>query len=325
MKDLKQKILTLVNDDLEKIELAIKSNLKPYYEIVSQIAGHLLFAGGKRMRPLLVVLSARICGYEKADIYNYSASMEYLHAATLLHDDVVDQGGLRRGKKASHFIWGPEAAVLTGDFLLARALSLVSETGSPDIIFDVSRITEDMSQGEIFQLFHKNDVSLTEEQYLEVIRRKTAVLMEGACRIGALVAKADKGWVIALGEYGVNVGIAFQMADDLLDYTADAGILGKEPGADLKEGKLTLPVIYALKQAKAEDRKRMEEIIQKDFNQKDFHFLVSKMNAYGGIQYVEERAKSHVLAARQALDGFPASKTRELLQDIADYALVRKS
>ena len=259
MSNIKHRILALVKDDLKEIETALKENLNPHLDLVSKIAGHILFSGGKRLRPLLMVLSARICGYDGDYDKTFSTIFEYLHAATLLHDDLVDQATLRRGKPVAHSIWDNATTVLVGDFLLARALSIASETELPNVIRIVAEITENMSQGEIHQLMRKGSLDLTEKEYMEIIRRKTAVLFQGACRVSALIAGAPNEKEIALSDYGFNLGIAFQMVDDLLDYTLDTGVLGKEVGADLKEGKLTLPVIYSLKAADAKIEPRWKQ------------------------------------------------------------------
>jgi len=326
MSDIKHKILALVKDDLEEIETALEENLNPYLDLVSKIAGHILFSGGKRLRPLLMVLSARICGYDGDYDKKFSTIFEYLHAATLLHDDLVDQATLRRGKPVAHSIWDNATTVLVGDFLLARALSIASETELPNVIRIVAEITENMSQGEIQQLMRKGSLDLTEKEYMEVIKRKTAVLFQGTCRVSALIAGAPKEKEIALSDYGFNLGIAFQMVDDLLDYTLDTGVLGKEVGADLKEGKLTLPVIYSLKAADAKDRAQMETIIKnRDFSVHVFKKLISLIKQCGGQKYTEKLAAEYVRNAKDALAVFNNSKTKDILLMIADYTLARNA
>lgn len=325
MNDIKQKILNLVKDDLLEIEVALEQNLNPHLDLVSQIAGHILFSGGKRLRPLLMVLSARLCGYDGNYEKTFSTIFEYLHAATLLHDDLVDEATLRRGKPAAHSIWGDAIAVLVGDFLLARSLSIAAETNRPDVIKVVAEITENMSQGEIHQLMKKGCIDLTEKEYMEIIRRKTAVLFQGTCRVGALISGVSKEKEDALAGYGFNLGIAFQMVDDLLDYSQDTTAIGKKVGADLKEGKLTLPVIYSLKSADAKDRIQMEKIIKnKDFSTEDFDTLIAIMKKYGGQTYTEKVAQKYVKNAKNALETFKNSTTKEILLTIADYTLARK-
>ncbi|HDL07558.1 MAG TPA: polyprenyl synthetase family protein [Desulfobacteraceae bacterium] len=325
MTDLKHKILAMAKDDLEAIEEALLLNLKPHLDLVAQVAGHLLFSGGKRLRPLLMILSARICGYKMHDDKKLSTVFEYLHTASLLHDDIVDGASIRRGRPVAHSIWGNPTVVLVGDFLLARSLSIAAETGFINAIKIIAKITENMSQGEIQQLMKKGDFDFSEKEYMEVIRRKTSVLIQGACSVGALIANAPKKKETALSEYGLNLGYAFQMADDLLDYTSDTDVLGKEVGADLKEGKLTLPVIFALNNADSKDRSFMEKVIKnKDFSVHNFKALVELLVKYGGIQYTKKMAVKYVDRAKEAIYLFKNSETKELLLDVADYVLVRR-
>jgi octaprenyl-diphosphate synthase len=326
MTDLKLKILKQVEKDLVGIEAALHEGLNPYREVVTDVARHILFSGGKRIRPLLMVLSARLCGYDDNRCAGYSTLFEFLHAATLLHDDVVDGAQLRRGKPVAHLTYGQPITVLVGDFLLARSLTIASYTKNLEIIKEIVSITENMSQGEIQQLHKKGCLDLSEEEYMEVIHRKTAVLIRGACRVGALLSGVDSRREQALMTYGHNLGIAFQIADDLLDYTADTNVLGKEIGADLKEGKLTLPVIYTLHHAEKSDKKWIEKTIsERSFSRKIFEKLVDMLNRYEGLQYAENYAARLVKDAKKALDIFPESETRNTLTDIADYTLLRKA
>jgi octaprenyl-diphosphate synthase len=325
MNDLKQKILAAVENDLDDIEKALSDNLNPYLDLVSEVAGHILFSGGKRLRPLLMVLSARMCGYNGNYEKTFSTALEYLHTATLLHDDLVDDAALRRGKPVAHANWGNSITVLVGDYLLARALSISAGTGRLRVIQILAELTENMSQGEVHQLMRKGDITLTEEEYLEVIRRKTAVLFEAACRVSAIIADAPQEKESALAEYGYNLGIAFQMADDLFDYTLQTSELGKEVGADLREGKLTLPVIYALKQAQPMDREKMIKIIQdKDFSTDDFATLIDLLENYDGLAYTKKAAASYIDTAKAALSVFEPSQTKDTMLDIANYALARR-
>lgn len=325
MSDLKHKILERVKSDLEEIEVALEQNLNPYFDLVSQIAGHILFSGGKRLRPLLMVLSARISGYDGSYDKVFSTIFEYLHAATLLHDDLVDEATLRRGKPVANSIWGNPAAVLVGDFLLARSLAVAAETKLPEVIKVVSNITEHMSQGEIHQLMRKGHLDLTEAEYMEIIEHKTAVLFQGTCCSGALIAGVSPEKTKALSDYGFNLGIAFQMVDDLLDYSSDTTVLGKEVGADLKEGKLTLPVIYSLKSASPRDRTLMENIIKNtNFSVNDFEVLIKMIDKYDGRTYTQGLATQYVRRAKERLSVFNDSETKETLLMIADYTLSRK-
>ncbi len=326
MNQRKKDILDAVKDDLEAIEDALHRHLEPHLDLVSQIAQHILFSGGKRLRPLLTVLSARLCRYTGAFDTSLACVFEYLHAATLLHDDIVDAARLRHGRPAAHLTWDHSTVVLVGDFLLARSLSIAAQTNLPEIISSIAHITENMSQGEIRQMLNKNRLDLTQTEYMDVIRAKTAILFQGACRTAALMAKASAQQENALADYGYNLGLAFQMADDLLDYTTDSALLGKEVGADLKEGKITLPVIHALAQADADSREQMEAIINaKNFKPEDFETLRLFLKKYNGIEYTKNQATHYVAAAKAALAVFEPSATRRILMDVADYALRRNT
>ena len=326
MTNLKLKILYNVKKDLEEIEKALAQNLNPYLDLVSDTARHILFSGGKRLRPLLMVLSARLCGYDGSQDKFYSTIFEYLHAATLLHDDLVDCASIRRGKPVAHSIFGNSTAVLVGDFLLARGLSIAAKARKIKIIEIIAGITENMSQGEIHQLLKKESFDLTENEYMEIIRRKTAVLIQGACHVGALLADAPSDREAALAEYGHHIGIAFQMADDLLDYTSDTNILGKAVGTDLREGKLTLPVIHAIENAPDPKRVEMKKIIQnKNFSSEEFQYIIEMLNRYGGIDYTRKKAAAYIEKAKTAISIFEPTQTRDTLMDIADYALKRKT
>ena len=324
-KDIKKEIMALAGPDLSLVEQALEENLTPNLDLVRQVAGHLLFAGGKRLRPLLMIHAARMCGFKTGQEVEFSTIFEYLHAATLLHDDVVDGSDTRRGKPCAHTLWDAPTVVLTGDFLLATALVIAARTKSSRVIEVIAQITADMSQGEILQMQKKGETDLTEAEYNEIIERKTAVLIQGGCRTGAIVAKSDQAQETAMKDYGWHLGMAFQMADDLLDYTATAEQLGKNPGADMREGKLTLPLIYSLEKANAQDREWMlAAMAQPQFNQEEFQDLKEFLTRLGGIEYTNNRALAHVHSAKTALNIFPESDSKKLLEMIADYSILRK-
>jgi octaprenyl-diphosphate synthase len=325
MTDLKQKLVSALKEDLSEIERALNVHLNPHFELVREVAGHLLFAGGKRLRPLLMMLAARLCGYaDRRTAADYAVIFEFMHVATLLHDDVVDGGELRRGRPTAHRVWDPATAVLTGDYLLARALWLATRTGIPEVIEVIAGITEEMAQGEIRQLYHKGDITLSEQTYQDVIRCKTAVLFQGACRVGALIAGAQASAIHALSEFGLHLGMAFQMADDLLDYTQDTSALGKKAGADLREGKLTLPLIHTLREAPPADRKWIETLIAaRTFTLSEFAQLQGQLQRFGGIDYTRDKAADHIAAAKQALAAFDPAGERRILEDVVDYAWSR--
>ncbi len=325
MSDIKARIIQQVAPDLAQVEKALEENLDPNLALVREIASHLLFSGGKRLRPLLMIHSARICGYDTGFEILFSVLFEYLHAATLLHDDVVDEADMRRGKKAAHTKWSAPQVVLTGDFLLARALAIAAKTREPRVISVIANITQAMSQGEIDQLEKKGQKDLSEAQYLRIIEQKTAVLIQGACQSGAIISKASQEKEEALASYGYHLGMAFQMADDLLDYTATALELGKNPGADMREGKLTLPLIRSLALASDKDREWMHRVIADPvFDQGRFEELKEKLLTLGGIAYTQERANGHVEKAKTALGIFEDSDSKDLLSLIADYSIERK-
>jgi octaprenyl-diphosphate synthase len=323
--ELKQRILEAISKDVAAIEIALTENLKPYLPLVSQVTEYIMFSGGKRIRPVLMILSARLCGYEGNYDKTLSVVFEYLHAATLLHDDLVDDAEVRRGNPVAHSIWGNPATVLVGDFLLARSISIATETGQIPIVEAISHTTAQMSEGEIHQLLHKRDLAMEENQYMEVIRRKTACLIETACKVGALLAGASKIQIQTLTQYGHNLGCAFQLVDDILDYTADEKVLGKAIGTDLREGKLTLPLIYALANAPEKDRQQMETIIRiGKANTTDFDIILELVSKHGGIAYARNRAKTLIDQAKQRLTLFESSKSRSVLEDLADYVLTRE-
>ena len=325
MTDIKVRIINQVAPDLAQVEKALEENLAPNLDLVRKIASHLLFSGGKRLRPLLMIHAARICGYDTGFEILFSIIFEYLHAATLLHDDVVDEADMRRGKRAAHTKWPAPQVVLTGDFLLARALAIAAKTCEPRVISVIAKITQAMSQGEIDQLEQKGKKDLSETQYLEIIEGKTAVLIQGACQSGGIIAKASPKKEAALASCGYHLGMAFQMADDLLDYTATAQELGKNPGADMREGKLTLPLIHSLAQANDADREWMHGVMaETDFEQDRFEALREKMFGLGGIAYTQTRAQHHVTQAKASLEIFEDSDSKALLQLIADYSIERK-
>ncbi len=325
MKGLRERILETVSQDLAAIEESLVENLKPYLPFVSHVAKYIMFSGGKRIRPLLMVLSARLCGYKGDYDKTLSVVFEYLHAATLLHDDLVDGAKVRRGNPVAHSIWGAPGAVLVGDFLLARSIAIAAETDRMAILDILAHTTAQMSEGEIHQLLTKGNLDLDEAQYMDVIKRKTACLIQAACQVGALLADAPKDQEQALAEYGYNLGVAFQVVDDLLDYTADEKVLGKATGSDLREGKLTLPLIYALNRATSDDRNRMETIIgAPDLTKADFDSILGLARQYGGIEYTKKLARKHIEQAKKCLDVFDASKPRILLEDLAEYVLARK-
>ncbi|MFP4476107.1 MAG: polyprenyl synthetase family protein [Desulfatibacillaceae bacterium] len=325
MSSIKQEILEAARDDLAAIEQALTDNLNPRLDLVREIAGHVLFAGGKRLRPLLMVLSARLCGYPGGFDHTLSTVFEYLHTATLLHDDVVDESDRRRGRAAGHIRYGIPMAVLTGDFLLARTCSIATDTGRLPVIKTIADVTGVMSEGEIQQISNTGRPELTEEEYDEVIYRKTAVLMEAACKVGALLADAGDSEVTALAEYGRLLGMAFQVVDDLLDYDSDPDVTGKAVGTDIREGKVTLPLIHALRSAPPDDARRLRNIVRaRRATDEEFAFVRDMIHQHGGADYSKQRAADMLERAKSLLKGFPEGPTRAQLARIADFVRERE-
>ncbi len=327
MVDLKYKITVAVGKDLSNIEKAIVDNLKPHFDLVSKVSGHILFSGGKRLRPLLMVLSARLCGYEKHDQFKYSTMFEYLHTATLLHDDIVDIAETRRNKAVANRLWGYPTVLLTGDFLLARSVSIAASSGMCQIIEVIADIAEKMSQGEVEQLRRKKDFSLTEDEYLKIISYKTAKMFGGACKSGALLACSGHDYKVdALANYGYNLGMAFQMIDDLLDYSINSLNTGKKIGTDLREGKLTMPTIFSMNQASEGDKRKMRLITSSgSFSESEFSWFVDALKKYGGIEYTRLKSINYIKNAKESLLVFDDNNVVRTLADIADYILVRNA
>ena len=245
----RKSILKDLETDVAAINAALAANLQTHVPLIAEVGRHILLSGGKRVRPLLFILAARMCGCQGNNLADFSTIFEYLHAATLLHDDVIDAAQVRRGATTANNIWGNQAVILVGDFLLSKALSLAVTTDRLKILKVLAHATTQMAEGEILQLIHAGNLKLTEAEYFEVITRKTAILMSAACQIGGILAGAPPAQEEALAQMGLNLGITFQLVDDILDYTGDQKQLGKEVGADLREGRITLPLIHALAQA----------------------------------------------------------------------------
>lgn len=322
--DLKKEIMELVASDLSEVEIALYENLNPNTKLIQEIASHIMFGVGKRLRPLFMIHGARMCGYSKGDEAVLSVIFEYLHVASLLHDDVLDGADIRRGKQSAHRRWSVSKAVLTGDFLLARALNIAAKTGSSELISVISDITQAMSQGEIDQLDKKGKIDLTEDEYFQIIERKTAALIQGACQSGAILSGADKKTEESLKLFGFHIGMAFQMIDDLLDYMASPQDWGKNLGADMREGKMTLPLIISLANAGSEDRQIIEDLLlAPDFDYDKFAILKPKVFELNGFEYTKSLAFDHIYKAKDHLEIFKNSDSKKLLLLIADYVMDR--
>jgi len=321
-------LVTLVGDDLEACNRAIVQRMDSPVALIPQLAAHIVAAGGKRLRPLLTLASARLCGYAgtagRARHVDLAACVEFIHTATLLHDDVVDESQLRRGLASANAVFGNKASVLVGDFLFARAFQLMVDDGSLRVLAILAKAAATIAEGEVLQLVTQNDLSTSEARYLEVIQGKTAALFAAACQIGAVVASRPDCEETALASYGMNLGIAFQLVDDALDYVADQATLGKTIGDDFREGKITLPVLVAFLDGddgeKAFWRRTIEDLNQNDA---DLDHAMRLIADHGAIQITLDRAQRFVQEAKAALAVFPDTPMRSALANVADYTVQR--
>jgi octaprenyl-diphosphate synthase len=320
-----ERINQQIQPDLEKIEYFLRENLSSSIPLISEINRHILLGGGKRLRALLFVLCARLCGYREGKEHYYSCIFEYLHAASLLHDDVIDNAALRRGKPSANTLWGNSASILVGDFLLAKTFALSLATGLLDFLQVISKTSTLMSEGMVQELIETGNLDVTEETYRNIIINKTAVLISAACEAGAIIARAGQAEREALAGYGMDLGIAFQLIDDLLDYTATSDQFGKPVASDFKEGKITLPLIQALKRCGVEDRERITRLArQETISQEEFTYLLDLIREAKGLEYTWDQAVKSKERAKNHLNAFPASETVHLLADLADFVVERK-
>lgn len=314
----------LVGDDLARVNEIIVRRMDSPVKLIPQLAGHIVSAGGKRLRPLLTLASARLCGYEGERHHGLAACVEFIHTATLLHDDVVDESALRRGSETANALWGNQASVLVGDFLFSRAFQVMVEDGSLKVLDILSNASAVIAEGEVAQLITANDTTTSENAYLDVIRGKTATLFAAACRIGAVIAERPQVEEEALDSYGMNLGIAFQVVDDVLDYSAAQATLGKSIGDDFREGKITLPVVLAFRRGDDEERafwrRCLEDLEQEDG---DLERAIDLMNKHGALTDTVERARHYGAIARDALAIFPDSEIKQVLGEVIDFSIDR--
>jgi len=317
-------VLSLLNDDLHRVELQFREDLTSRVPLIRKVGEYVLASGGKRIRPMLVLLSARLAGYQGDAHIGVASVVEFIHTATLLHDDVVDSAVLRRGQESANAVWGNEASVLVGDFLFAKSFSIMVRGGSLAVLQALSDATTMMAEGEVLQLVSTCDLDLAEERYVEVVQNKTAVLLSAACRCGAILGASPPDQEEALAAYGMDLGIAFQFMDDALDYVADQAEFGKARGHDLLEGKVTLPLIHALRCCTAAERQRVEEIVAGDnLPQTDLDLVIGLIETYHGIAYTRQRACELVERAKAHLRVFPQGPVRAALFELADYVVSR--
>jgi octaprenyl-diphosphate synthase len=315
----------LVKDDLIKVEAEFKRNLDSDVKLISKIAKHLLGSGGKRFRPMILILSTKLCGYEGDRHIPLANIIEYIHTASLLHDDVVDDAELRRGNASANALWGSEASVLVGDFLFSKSFSLMVRDGDIRILQIISDASTQLAEGEIQELIKTSDLSLKEEGYLTIVNRKTAALISAACRIGAILGEVGAEKEAAMEGFGRKLGIAFQLMDDTLDYISDEKEFGKAIGIDLKDGKVTLPLIHTIQNCRSEERRRLEDAFFSDpITDSDFRLVKDLIGKYGGTDHTIQRARDFVEGAKNCLDCFDPSDAKTAILALADYVIERK-
>ena len=317
-------LMKLVSEDLAKVNEAIIRKMDSRVPLIPQLAGHIIAAGGKRVRPMLTLACARMCGYTGTRQIELAASVEMIHTATLLHDDVVDDSDLRRGNDTANVLWGNSASVLVGDFLFSRAFQLMVGDGSLDVLQVLADASAVISEGEVMQLETSNDITTSEEAYLAVIAAKTAALFSAACKVGGQVAMRPADELDALDSFGRNLGVAFQLVDDALDYSAKQAELGKSVGDDFKEGKITLPVLLAVRRGGEEERdfwrRCMENLDQTDDDMAHAQALLAKHNA---LNDTIDRARHYGAMARDALGMYPDSAAKSALIETVDFCIYR--
>jgi octaprenyl-diphosphate synthase len=315
-------IRELVCEDLEMLDATIRHRLSSDVALINQVAEYIIGGGGKRLRPLLVITAARACGYRGVHHTDVAAVIEFIHTATLLHDDVVDRSDLRRGKDTANSVFGNEASVLVGDFLYSRAFQMLTEIGEVRVMSVLARATNVIAEGEVLQLMNCHDPDTTEKRYLDVIRRKTAMLFEAGTRVAAILADQGPGIETSLTEYGMRLGVAFQLQDDVMDYSASAEQMGKNMGDDLAEGKPTLPLIHAMTHGTEEERMAIRKAIEEGgLNELDT--VRSAIESTGGLEYTARLATEEADAAIAALDSLPDSTHRDALAALARIAVAR--
>ena len=322
--DALERLTALVQDDLKAVNATIVERMDSPIALIPQLAGHIVAAGGKRLRPVLTLAAAKLCDYPGDRQIKLATCVEFIHTATLLHDDVVDESGIRRGQDSANAIWGNQASVLVGDFLFSRAFELMVEDGSLDVLAILSRASSIISEGEVHQMMTANDTETSEEAYLEVIKSKTAELFAAAARIGAVVADRPKVEEEALEAYGRNLGVAFQLIDDALDYSAEQAKLGKAVGDDFRDGKITLPVILAFRRGTDEERVFWRRCLEdQDIQDGDLDHAIGLMTKYGTLNDTVERARHFGDVAGDALQLFPDSEIRQACLDVIEFCISR--
>ncbi len=315
-------IRELVRLDFEAVDQTIRRRLSSDVALINQVAEYIIGGGGKRLRPLLVITAARACAYEGRHHIDVASVIEFIHTATLLHDDVVDRSDLRRGKDTANSVFGNEASVLVGDFLYSRAFEMLTEIGEVGVMSVMAKATNVIAEGEVLQLMNCNDPDTTEQRYLDVIKCKTAMLFEAGTRVAAILAKQGDEIETALREYGVRLGVAFQLRDDVMDYSASVEQMGKNIGDDLAEGKPTLPLIHAMNNGTEKERKTIRKAIEEG-GLDELDTVRSAIESTGGLEYTARLATEEADAAIAALQILPESVHRDALAALARIAAAR--
>jgi len=317
--------LALIGEDLKNVELQFKKDLASNVPLIQKVGEYVLSSGGKRIRPAMLLLAAKLCGYEGTRHVPLASVVEFIHTATLLHDDVVDSATLRRGNASANTVWGNEASVLVGDFLFSKSFSLMVDDGDLRVLKVLSEATTRIAEGEVLQLVCTSDLEVTEERYIEVVKGKTAILISAACEAGAILGGATPQQQLALSAFGMDLGIAFQVMDDTLDYVASEEQFGKDTGHDLEEGKITLPLIQTLKKCTSAEQEVVAEVIAKEeLDRADFTAVFDLVSKYGGIDYALSQARSHVERGISHLALFPDSPVKKALVELAQYVVSRQ-
>ena len=317
-------LMALVAADMNGVNAVILDRMQSKVALIPELAGHLIAGGGKRMRPMLTLACANLLGYTGTRQHKLAAAVEFIHTATLLHDDVVDGSGMRRGKRTANLIWGNPASVLVGDFLFSRAFELMVEDGSLRVLRILSHASAVIAEGEVEQLTAQRRIETDEEQYLEIIGAKTAALFAAACRVAPVVAEASEEAELALESYGKNLGIAFQLTDDVIDYASDAATMGKGVGDDFRDGKMTLPVILAYARGSDDERAFWREAMAGDrATDEDLAHAIALMRSANALSDTIEHARHYGRRAIDALAGFSASKARSALTEAVEFAISR--
>ncbi|HTH98216.1 MAG TPA: polyprenyl synthetase family protein [Stellaceae bacterium] len=316
--------MALVKDDLKLVNELIVRHVDSPVPLIPQLASHIVSAGGKRLRPILTLACAKLCGYEGERHLLLAATVEFIHTATLLHDDVVDASDLRRGLATANAVWGNKPSVLVGDFLFSRAFQLMVRDGSLDVLRVLSNASAVIAEGEVLQLITANDIETTEQAYLDVISAKTAALFAAASEIGGMVSSRPTAEVEALKAYGQNLGMAFQLIDDVLDYNARQADLGKAVGDDFRDGKMTLPVVLALQAGDATEREFWRRTLEaQELQDGDLEHAIALLERHGTLKATQDRAESFGRAAMEALSIFPDNPARRALLEVVAFCLER--